>query len=35
MSGQVLLNKLNELGKRDKIPGLMSILSLFETRFID
>ena len=29
MSGQVLLNLLNELGKRDKMRGLSSILSLF------
>ena len=27
MSVHVLLNKLNELGKRDKIRGLSSILS--------
>ena len=29
MSGHVLLNLLNELGKRDKMRGLPSILSLF------
>ena len=29
MSAHVLLNLLNELGKRDKIRGLPSILSLF------
>ena len=29
MSAHVLLNLLNELGKRDKMPGLRSILSLF------
>ena len=29
MSSHVLLNILNELGKRDKMPGLPSILSLF------
>ena len=28
MSAQVLLNLLNELGKRDQKPGLLSILSL-------
>ena len=28
MSAHVLLNLLNELGKRDKIQGLPSILSL-------
>ena len=28
MSAHVLLNLLNELGKRDKMRGLMSILSL-------
>ena len=25
MSAHVLLNSLNELGKRDKMPGLLSI----------
>ena len=29
MSAHVLLNLLNELGKRDKIRGLPCILSLF------
>ena len=29
MSAQVLLNLLKELGKRDKMRGLPSILSLF------
>ena len=29
MSAHVLLNLLNELWKRDKMPGLPSILSLF------
>ena len=29
MSAHVLLNSLNELGKRDKMRGLSSILSLF------
>ena len=29
MSAQVLLDLLNELGKRDKMRGLPSILSLF------
>ena len=29
MSSHVLLNLLNELGKRDKMRGLRSILSLF------
>ena len=29
MSAPVLLNLLNELGKRDKMRGLPSILSLF------
>ena len=29
MSAYVLLNLLNELGKRDKMRGLPSILSLF------
>ena len=31
MSAHVLLNLLNELGKRDKMRGLPSILSLFST----
>ena len=29
MSAHVFLNLLNELGKRDKMLGLMGILSLF------
>ena len=29
MSAHVLLNSLNELGKRDKMQGLLSILSFF------
>ena len=29
MSAHVLLNLLYELGKRDKMPGLPSVLSLF------
>ena len=29
MSAHALLNLLNELGKRDKLRGLPSILSLF------
>ena len=29
MSAHVLLNLLNQLGKRDKIRGLTSMLSLF------
>ena len=33
MSAHVLLNLLNELGKRDKMPGLSSILSLFRNKF--
>ena len=33
MSAHVLLNLLNELGKRDKMPGLPSILSLFRNEF--
>ena len=33
MSAQVLLNLLNELGKRDKMRGLPSILSLFCNEF--
>ena len=32
MSAPVLLNLLNELGKRDKMRGLLSILSLFAQR---
>ena len=33
MSAHVLLNLLNESGKRDKMPGLPSILSLFRNKF--
>ena len=33
MSAHVLLNLLNELGKRDKMRGLPSILSLFCNEF--
>ena len=33
MSALVLLNLLNELGKRDKMRGLPSILSLFCNKF--
>ena len=33
MSAHVLLNLLNELGKRDKMRGLTSILSLFRNEF--
>ena len=33
MSAQVLSNLLNELGKRDKMRGLSSILSLFRNKF--
>ena len=33
MSGHVLLNLLNELGKRDKMQGLPSILSPFRNKF--
>ena len=33
MSVHVLLNLLNELGKRDKMRGLPSILSLFCNKF--
>ena len=29
----VFLNLLNELGKRDKMPGMSSILSLFRNGF--
>ena len=35
MSVHVLLNLLNELGKRDKMRGLPSILSLFRNEFND
>ena len=33
MSAHVLLNLLNVLGKRDKMGGLMNILSLFCNKF--
>ena len=33
MSVHGLLNLLNELGKRDKMRGLLSILSLFRNEF--
>ena len=33
MSDHVLLNLFNELGKRDKMRGLPSILSLFRNEF--
>ena len=33
MSAHDLLNLLNELGKRDKMRGLPSILSLFRNEF--
>ena len=33
MSAHILLNLLNELGKRDKMRGLPSILSLFRNYF--
>ena len=33
MSPNALLNLLNELGKRDKMRGLPSILSLFRNEF--
>ena len=33
MSAHVLLNLSNELGKRDKMRGLPSTLSLFSNKF--
>ena len=33
MSAHVLLNLLNELGKKDKMRGLQSFLSLFHNKF--
>ena len=33
MSAHVLLKLLNELRKRDKMRGMMRILSLFHTKF--
>ena len=35
MSAHVLLNLLNELGKRDKMRGLSSILFLFRNELIN
>ena len=35
MRAQVLLSLLNELGKRDKMRGLSSILSLIRNEFIN
>ena len=35
MSAQILLNLLNNLGKRDKMRVLLSILSLFATCLIN
>ena len=32
-SAHVLLNLLNKFGKRDKMQGLLSILSLFRNKF--
>ena len=33
LSAHVLLNLLNELGKREKMRGLPSIISLFRNKF--
>ena len=33
MSAHVLLNLFNDLGERDKMRGLLSILSLFRNKF--
>ena len=33
MSARVVLNLLNELGKRDKMRGVPSILSLYRNEF--
>ena len=33
MSARVLLNLLNDLGKRDKMRGFLSILSLFRNEY--
>ena len=33
MSAHVLMNLLNQLGKRDQMLGLSSILSLFRNEF--
>ena len=35
MSAHVLLNLLNEFGKRDKMRGLPSMLSLFRNELIN
>ena len=35
MSAHVLLNLLNKLGKRDKMWGLSSILSLFRNEYFE
>ena len=35
MSAHVLLNSLNELRKRDKMRGLVSIFSLFSNELIN
>ena len=35
MSAHVLLNSLNELGERDKMRGLPSILSIFRNELIN
>ena len=35
MSAHVLLNLLNEFGKREKMQGMPSILSLFATSLIN
>ena len=35
MSAHILLNLLNKLGKRDKMRGLRSILSLFYNSLIN
>ena len=35
MSAHILLNLLNELGKRDKMRGLLSILSLFRNELTE
>ena len=34
MSAHALLNLLNELGKRDEVLGLSSILALFHNKFV-
>ena len=35
MSVHVVLNLLNELGKSDKMQGLLSILAFFRTKLIN